>query len=198
MVDFEVPVDVAAGHDAFGVADFEGAAEVGGDGAAAVGHADDVDAVGEDGLEDGVFAQAPGHGHRNGPEPGDLALFAGHGVAPDEGVVVDDHVDDVLRSGRGGVVGSEQVEQGVDAVGVAAFEPAAPDGVDHDGVGPPVDRVHQPGQRVCRHGDAQMADLVAVDPRPHPPVTVDPAIPVVLIDDHRRLDPAAFVPQPSE
>jgi hypothetical protein len=111
-----------------------------------------------------------------GPNPG-ISL------PPHHRVVVDHHVDHVLRPGRPrAVVGPEQVEERVDPVGLITFEPAAPDAVLHDVVGPAVDGVHHLGQRIRCHGGAQVADLVAV----------------VFIDDDRRLDPPAFLPEPSE
>src|SRR5437764_2622237 len=70
VVAFEVVAHVAPGNDARVVPDLEGAAEMGGDGVAAVRHRCDVDAFGQEDLENGIFAQLAGQGDRNRSEPG--------------------------------------------------------------------------------------------------------------------------------
>src|SRR5207249_1847045 len=77
VVEFEVPPDVAARDDALGVPDLERAAEMSRDRPPAMGDPDDIDAVGENHLQDGVFAHPADHGDRNGPETGKLAPLAG-------------------------------------------------------------------------------------------------------------------------
>ena len=66
---------------------------MGGDRPSAMGDADDVDPIGEEHLEDRVFAETAGDRHWNGPDAGDLARFAGHGVAPHQRFVVDNDMD---------------------------------------------------------------------------------------------------------
>src|SRR2546428_979652 len=93
VIDLEVSPYLTAGDDALGVAAFEDGALVGSDVAPGVGHGDDVDAFGEDDLEDGVVGYPAGHRDRDRPDAGDFAAFPVDGVAPHEGVVVDPHVD---------------------------------------------------------------------------------------------------------
>jgi hypothetical protein len=56
VIDLEIPPDVTAGHDALGIPDLEGAAEMSGNVLAAVGYPGDVDASRQDDLQERVFA----------------------------------------------------------------------------------------------------------------------------------------------
>src|SRR5438132_12556496 len=69
-----------------------------------------------------------------------------------------------------------------------------PNGVLHDLVAAPVDLGVETGQLVGRGPGAEPGEPVPVDPRPVPPLTVHPAIPLVVID-RRRLHPATFLLQ---
>jgi hypothetical protein len=193
VVSLQVPPDVAAGNDALAVADVEGGAEVRRDRVAAVGDSDDVDAPGDEHLQDGVFAQLAGQRHRDRADAGDLALLAGHGVAPHQGVIVDDDMEHAVGPGGCGAVGTGQVDQGVGPVGVATLEPATPDRVGHYLVGAPVNRSSESGQLVRGAAEAHMAHAISVNPVPDLPAPVYTAMAVVLIDDRRRLYSAALL-----
>src|SRR5207302_505139 len=116
-----------AGDDADRIAGFESATVVGSDGAPRVGDGRDLDALGDDDLEDGVGGHAAGHRNRDGAHAGDLAVFLVNGVASDEGVVVDEDVDRRLRTRRpvGASGGAGQVDQGVGPVGIVPLVPSA-------------------------------------------------------------------------
>jgi len=81
MVDLQAAADVAAGDDALGIAHLEGAAKMRRDRLTAVRDSDDVDPLGDEHLQEGVFAELAGQGHRDRTDSGYLAMLAGHGVA---------------------------------------------------------------------------------------------------------------------
>src|SRR5581483_10385216 len=167
VVDLEAPAASAAGDDADRVAGFEGAAVVGPDRAAGVGHGRDLDALGDDDLEDGVGGHAAGDGDGDGAHPGDLALFLVDGVAADEGVVVDEDVDRGLGGcrlvGAGGPAG--QVDQGVGPVGVVALVPIPGPGVALHLGAAGVDLGQEEGALVGGEPSREAHGAIAVGPR---------------------------------
>src|SRR2546427_233075 len=92
--------------------------------------------------------------------------------------------------------GRRHAAAGVRTGGGHAPDPAAPEGAVPHLVAAPVALPHQPGQLTRGAPGAHRAKAVPVAPRPNAAAPVAPAIPIVLIDDPRRLHPPALLLQP--
>ena len=160
VVDFEV-AGVAAAIDVALVALRQQRHVLGsGDVVLGVGEGADVDAVGEDDVDDGVAGHPAGGGDIDGADPGDLARLARPGVAagPGGGVGEQDDLDPDLRElGRrvtvGVGVGDRGVghaDEGVGGVLLVAFADAGAAGVLEDLVGEPLEGFLEPGALVGR------------------------------------------------
>src|SRR5579884_3576576 len=147
VVDLRAAPLVAARNDALRIAALEKRAETGRDGAAGVGHGDNVVGLGHQHLQIRVVGQLARDADRDGADTGDLALLPFDGVTPDHRVVVDPHVDRSLRAGRliAVAAASGQVDEGVDPVRFLRLEPTAGLGLVDPGVADAVDAGQQPG-----------------------------------------------------
>jgi len=97
MVDLQAAADVAAGDDALGIAHLDGAAKMRRDRLTAVRDSDDVDPLGDEHLQEGVFAEPTGDRHRDRPDPRDLTGLASHGMAPHRRLIVHHDLNHAVR-----------------------------------------------------------------------------------------------------
>ncbi len=162
---------VAARHHAGGVALFEGALDMGGDGPAPVAHRQDVHALDHQRLHGGIRELAPGHGHGHGAHPGDDTGLAALGVAPAQGGGVDPDAE----AGVPGVLPSpcarhrlpaHHGQKGVGQVGGgrfgcwawrAAWKRASASGRSTDRSRPPASGVRRASRRKVPSGSVQCA-----------------------------------------
>ena len=93
VIDLEAVAGVATRHHAGRVTGDERGADVGGDGAPQMSHRFDVDAIADDGRDDGVRSQGAGARDGDGPDAGYLAHVARFDMTPAERGVVDPYVN---------------------------------------------------------------------------------------------------------